>query len=60
MTVQEARAKRWGVMHSVFTILGDGEMLFIASRDSLEQAIQLAKELNAAWPHDYRVRDSKG
>jgi len=45
-------------MYTVFTKLGDGEFLYIASRDKLEQAIQLAEKLNAGWPRKYVVRDS--
>jgi hypothetical protein len=54
-------------MYSVFTKLGDGKLLFIASREKLEQAAQLVRELsavvqelNANWPKEYVVRDSKG
>ena len=47
-------------MYSVFTKLGDGEFLFVASREELEQAAQLVQELNANWPHEYVVRDSEG
>jgi hypothetical protein len=47
-------------MYSVFTKLGDGEFLFVASREELEQAAQLVQELNANWPNEYVVRDSKG
>jgi len=47
-------------VYSVFTKLGDGEFLFVASREELEQAAQLVQELNANWPHEYVIRDSKG
>jgi hypothetical protein len=47
-------------MYSVFTRLGDGEMIFVASRDGLDKAVQLAKDLNASWPHEYVVRNSEG
>jgi hypothetical protein len=54
-------------MYSVFTKLGDGKLLFVASREELEQAAQLVRELsavveelNANWPNEYVVRDSKG
>jgi hypothetical protein len=47
-------------MYSVFTKLGDGEFLFVASRDELLQAANLVQELNANWPREYVVRDSKG
>lgn len=47
-------------MYSVFTKLSDGEFLFVASREELEKAAQLVQELNANWPNEYVVRDSKG
>jgi hypothetical protein len=47
-------------MYSVFTKLGNGEFLFVASREELEQAAQLVQELNVNRPHAYVVRDSKG
>jgi hypothetical protein len=47
-------------MYSVLTKLGDGEFLFVASREELGQAAQLIQDLNANWPHDYVIRDSKG
>ena len=47
-------------MYSVFVQLGDGDFLHVASRDELEEAMQLAKELNTKWPQKYVVRDSEG
>ena len=47
-------------MYSVFTKLGDGKLLFVASREELEQAAQLVQELYANWPKEYVVRDSIG
>ncbi len=47
-------------MYSVFTKLGDGEFLFVASREELKQAALLVQELNDNWPHEYVIRDSKG
>ena len=47
-------------MYSVFAKLGDGEFLFVASRDELGQAVQLIEALNANWPREYVVRDSEG
>ena len=49
-----------GCMFSVFTKLGDGEFLFVASREELEQAAELVQELNDNWPNEYVVRDSTG
>jgi len=47
-------------VYSVFTRLGDGEFLYVASRDDLERAVQLAEALNESWPREYEVRDSHG
>jgi hypothetical protein len=47
-------------MYSVFTKLGDGEFIFVASRDRLDEALQLSKDLNEFWPNEYVIRDSKG
>jgi hypothetical protein len=45
-------------MYSVFKQLGNGEFVQVATRDDLEQAIQLAQSLHAEWPGKYEVRDS--
>ena len=47
-------------MFSVFTRLGDGEFIFVASRDQLGQAMQLVQELSASWPQEYVIRDAEG
>jgi len=47
-------------VYNVFVRLGDGEFLLVASRDELEQAVQLMEELEASWRHEYVVRDSEG
>jgi hypothetical protein len=47
-------------MYSVFTKLNDGEFLFVASREELEQAERLIKGLGAHWPNEYVIRDSEG
>jgi hypothetical protein len=47
-------------MFSVLTRLEDGEVIFVASREQLGQAMQLAQDLNASWPREYVVRDSEG
>ncbi len=47
-------------MYTVFTRLADGELLLVATREEVEQAVRLARELNASWPHEYVVRDSEG
>ena len=43
----------------MFTRLGDGEFLYVASREELEQALQLAETLNESWPRE-EVRDWHG
>jgi hypothetical protein len=45
-------------MYSIYVRLDDGDFLFVASREKLEQASQIIQELNAAWPREYVVRDS--
>ena len=47
-------------MYSVFRQLENGEVLHVASRDELELAIQLVRELKVFWPTEYVVRDSEG
>ena len=47
-------------MYSIFTRLGDGELVYVASRDNFEQAMRFAEELNVEWPHEYVVRDPMG
>ena len=47
-------------MYSIFTKLGDGEFLLIASDDELEQVVKLLEKLNDIWPHEYVVRDLSG
>jgi hypothetical protein len=47
-------------VYTVLVHLGDGEFLFVASREELEQAAQLVLEFNANWPNEYVVRDSEG
>jgi len=47
-------------VYSVFRQLGNGEFLHVASRDELEQAVQLVEAFNAHWPGEYVVRDSEG
>jgi hypothetical protein len=54
----QRRREFTGAVYSVFKQLGKGEFLFVASRDELEQAVQLIEALNAHWPGEYLVRDS--
>lgn len=45
-------------MYNVLKQLENGEFVHVASRDELEQAVQLAQSLNVHWPGEYEVRDS--
>jgi uncharacterized protein (DUF2249 family) len=45
-------------MFYVLKQLEDGEFIRIASRDDLQQALQLAQSLSSEWPGEYQVRDS--
>ena len=54
------RSKVADAVYSVFRLLGNGEFLHVASRDELEDAVQLVKAFNAHWPGEYIVRDSEG
>jgi hypothetical protein len=47
-------------MYSLFVQLGDGEFLQVASRNDLEEAVQLMDAFRASWPREYVVRDSDG
>ena len=47
-------------MYCVLVQLDDGEFVVVASRDELEAAVQVIEGLNAHWPREYVVRDSKG
>jgi hypothetical protein len=46
-------------MYSVLKQLEDGEFVNVASRDNLQEALQLAQSLNVHWPGNYEVRDSR-
>jgi hypothetical protein len=45
-------------VYRVFKQLKDGDFLHVATRDGLEEAVQLARALKALWPGSYEVRDS--
>jgi len=47
-------------VYSVFVKIGDGEFVFVASREDLQDAEQLVQNLNAAWLNEYIIRDSNG
>jgi hypothetical protein len=46
-------------MYSVLKRLENGEFVDVASREDLQQALQLAQSLNVHWPGEYQVRDSR-
>jgi len=45
-------------MYSVLKQLEDGQFVHVASRDDLQQAVDLAQSLSIHWPGEYEVRDS--
>ena len=45
-------------MYTAFKQLENGEFVRVASRDELEEAVQLVDSLNDFWPGKYEVRDS--
>ncbi len=45
-------------MYTVLKQLENGEFVNVASRNDLQEAMQLAQSLNAEWPGEYEVRDS--
>jgi hypothetical protein len=47
-------------MYTLFTKLGDGQFIYVASRERLEEAMQLLGDLNEYWPNEYVIRDSEG
>jgi hypothetical protein len=47
-------------MYSLFARLDGGDLLFVASCEELQQAMQLAHELNANWPNEFIGQDSNG
>ena len=44
----------------MFRQLENGELVHVASRDQLEQAVTLVEALNDAFPGEYVLRDSEG
>ena len=47
-------------MYIVFKQAANGEFVEVASRDEVEEAVQLVEVLSGRWPGEYVVRDSKG
>jgi hypothetical protein len=48
-----------GPMYTAFKQLENGEFVRVASRDELEEAVQLVESLNDYWPGGYEVRESR-
>ena len=48
-----------GRMYTAFKQLENGEFVPVASRDELEEAVQLVESLNDYWPGGYEVRESR-
>jgi hypothetical protein len=46
-------------MYTAFKQLENGEFARVASRDELEEAVQLVESLNEEWPGGYEVRESR-
>ena len=46
-------------MYTAFKQLENGELVRVASRDELEEAVQLVESLNDYWPGGYEVRESR-
>jgi hypothetical protein len=49
-----------GAVYRVFRQIENGELIHVASRDQLEQAVKLVEALNEGFPGEYVVRDSEG
>ena len=47
-------------MYCIFRQLENGELVHVASRDQLEQAVKLVEALREGFPGEYAVRDSEG
>jgi hypothetical protein len=47
-------------MYRVLVQLEEGELLHVASRNELEEAVQLIEGLNSYWPREYVVLDPEG
>jgi hypothetical protein len=47
-------------MYELFKRIENGEFVRVAFFDVLQQAVRVAEGLNATWPGEYVVRDSKG
>jgi hypothetical protein len=49
-----------GTVYRVFRQIENGELIHVASRDQLEQAVTLVEALSEGFPGEYVVRDSEG
>jgi hypothetical protein len=48
-----------GTVYRVFRQIENGELIHVASRDQLEQAVKLVEALSDGFPGEYVVRDSE-
>jgi hypothetical protein len=46
-------------MYTVFKQLENGDFVHVASRDGIDEAMQLAHDLNVHWPGKYEVCNSR-
>ena len=53
MSIQ--REKSPGAVYRMFKKIEDNVSVHVASRDELEQAVQLAQELKTLWPGQYVI-----
>jgi hypothetical protein len=51
---------RDGCMYRILTQLEDGELLYVACRNQIVEAVELIEGLNTHWPREYIVLDSEG
>jgi hypothetical protein len=49
-----------GAVYRVFRQIENGELVHVASRDQLEQAVKLVEALSESFPGEYVVRDLEG
>ena len=47
-------------MYAISVRLEDGSLLPITQHDRLDEALQIAADLDAQWKHEYHVKDAAG
>jgi hypothetical protein len=47
-------------MYTITVRLVDGDFLAITQHDTLDEALQVAADLDAQWKHEYHVIDAAG